>query len=297
MAIPEKKPYERLDAYLERTLPGELEAGKSRGKATADIMFKFNEEPKRILDDGIRRIRMGRGSAEVEFDPTDIAHYWYATEAKDAGTTIWTDTGNVGGLDLTYLGGDPTDIVINSASGSYIEVTGGIDATTPAKYNRLKPANFGASNTWSLRMWLRPDQTRSDKVYQLLAYGKQEGGDRYIGLQQKEVGGNPAINIQSVNAGGTGTFTNVNLDQWYMMTITADSTAGELKWYLDNSLIHTTTYTDIGSTFIKLLLFDTPDSTADITWSGDFKLLAGYSKILSLEDIQDSYLYDLNNNF
>ena len=145
-------------------------------------------------------------------------------------------------------------------------------------------------------MWLRPNQTRSDKIYQLLAYGKQSGGNEYIGLQQNEVGGNPAFNLQSVNAGGTGTFTNVNLDQWYMMTITADSTAGELKWYLDNSLIHTTTYTDVGSNY-RLQLFDTPDFTADITWSGDFKLLAGYGKILSLEDIQDSYLYDLNNNF
>jgi hypothetical protein len=45
MAIPEKKPYERLSDYLERTLPAELEAGKSRGKATADIIAKFNEEP------------------------------------------------------------------------------------------------------------------------------------------------------------------------------------------------------------------------------------------------------------
>jgi hypothetical protein len=45
MAIPDKKPYERLSAYLERTLPGELEAGKSRGKATADIIMKFNEKP------------------------------------------------------------------------------------------------------------------------------------------------------------------------------------------------------------------------------------------------------------
>ena len=45
MALPDKKPYERLSDYLERTLPGELEAGKSRGKATADIIFKFNEKP------------------------------------------------------------------------------------------------------------------------------------------------------------------------------------------------------------------------------------------------------------
>ena len=295
MAIPDKKPYERLDAYLERTLPGELESGKSRGKATADIMFKFNEEPKRTLDDGIRRLRGGRGSAEVEFDPTDIAHYWYATEAKDAGTTIWTDTGNVGGLDLDFLGGDPTDIVINSASGSYIEVTGGIDVSVPAKYNR-GTTQLGAGNTWSLRMWLRPNQTRTDKNYQLLAYGKQSGGDEYVRLQQSQEGGNVNFKLGLINVGGTSATKIINLDQWYMMTITADSTAGELKWYLNDSLIHTTTYTDIGNVY-RLQLFDTPDFTADITWSGDFKLLAGYPKILSLEDVQESYLYDLNNNF
>ncbi len=49
MALPDKKPYESLSKYLERTLPGELEAGKSRGKATADIMFKFNEKPESKL--------------------------------------------------------------------------------------------------------------------------------------------------------------------------------------------------------------------------------------------------------
>ena len=46
MAISEKKPYESLNAYLDRVLPAELEAGKSRGKATAEIIFKFNEEKK-----------------------------------------------------------------------------------------------------------------------------------------------------------------------------------------------------------------------------------------------------------
>jgi len=49
MAIPEKKPYEQLSKYLERVLPGELEAGKSRGKATADIIAKFNAPPKKEM--------------------------------------------------------------------------------------------------------------------------------------------------------------------------------------------------------------------------------------------------------
>ena len=49
MALPTKKPYESLAKYLERALPGELESGKSRGKATADIMFEFNKEPERIM--------------------------------------------------------------------------------------------------------------------------------------------------------------------------------------------------------------------------------------------------------
>ena len=49
MALPIKKPYESLAKYLERTLSGEIEAGKSRGKATADIMFEYNKEPDREM--------------------------------------------------------------------------------------------------------------------------------------------------------------------------------------------------------------------------------------------------------
>ena len=49
MALPIKKPYESLSKYLERSLPGELESGKSRGKATADIMFEYNKEPDREM--------------------------------------------------------------------------------------------------------------------------------------------------------------------------------------------------------------------------------------------------------
>ena len=70
MAIPEKKPYERLSDYLERTLPGELEAGKSRGKATADIMAKFNEEPPREM---FAPFIWGASNGESNaIDPTDI---------------------------------------------------------------------------------------------------------------------------------------------------------------------------------------------------------------------------------
>ena len=49
MAIPEKKPYEKLSDYLERSLPAELEAGKSRGKATAEIIAKYNTPPEKEM--------------------------------------------------------------------------------------------------------------------------------------------------------------------------------------------------------------------------------------------------------
>lgn len=295
MALPDKKPYERLSDYLERTLPAELEAGKSRGKATADIMAKFNEEPPREM---FAPFVMGASNGESNaIDPTDIAHYWYATEAKDAGTTIWTDTGNVGGLNLDFTGADPTDIVINNASGSYIEVTGGLDVSGPAVYNR-NSTDLGGLNTFSLRMWLRPNQTRTDKTYQLLAYGKLSGGDRYIRLQQGQEGGNVNFKLGLINVGGTSTTKIINLDEWYMMTITADDTAGELKWYLNENLIHSTTYTFpfLGGEE-RLQLFNTPDFVADISWFGDFKLLAGYPTALTAEQIEEVYNYDLANNF
>lgn len=292
MALPDKKPYERLSDYLERTLPAELEAGKSRGKATADIISKFNEEPPReMFAPSVIGVSNGESNA---VDPTDIAHYWYATEAKDGGGTIWTDTGNVGGLNLDFTGPDIDDIVINSTSGSYIEV-GPPGALQGSKYNR-EITNLGGGNTFSLRMWLRPNQTRTDKVYQLLAYGKQGGGDEYVALKQSQEGGNVNFRLDLINVGGTSETKIIDLDQWYMMTITADSTAGELKWYLNENLIHTTTYTDVGSSY-RLQLFDTPDFTADITWKGDFKLLAGYPTVLTAEAVEEVYNYDLANNF
>ena len=295
MSVPEKKQYERFDEYINRVLPGELAKGKSRGKATADIMTKFNEEPPREM---FAPFIWGASNGESNaIDPTDIAHYWYATEAKDAGTTIWTDTGNVGGLNLNFTGADPTDIVINNASGSYIEVSGGLDVSGPAVYNR-NSTDLGAGNTFSLRMWLRPNQTRTDKTYQLLAYGKQSGGDRYIRLQQSQQGGNVDFRLGLINVGGTGATKIIDLDEWYMMTITADSTAGELKWYLNENLIHSTTYTNpfLGGGD-KLVLFNTPDFVADISWFGDFKLLAGYPTALTSEQIEEVYNYDLANNF
>lgn len=289
MAIPDKKPYERLSDYLERTLPSELEAGKSRGKATADIIMKYNEEPVKEM---FAPFVMGASNGESNaVDPTDIAHYWYATEAKDGGGTIWTDTGNVGGLDLSFTGPDIDEVTINSASGSYIYVGGGDQGP---KYAR-STTNLGGLNTFSLRMWLRPNQTRTDKTYQLLAYGKQSGGDRYIRLQQSQQGGNVDFRLGLINVGGTSATKIINLDQWYMMTITADDTAGELKWYLNENLIHSTTYTDIQAT--TLVLFDTPDFVADVTWKGDFKLLAGYPTALTAEQVEEVYNYDLANNF
>ena len=292
MPLPDKRPFERLGAYIDRVLPGELEAGKTRGEATKEIMAKFNEDPKKNLDDGIRRLKSGTGSGGFNTNESNINHYWYATEAKDGAGTIWTDTGVPGGLNLDFTGPDISDVTINSASGSYIEVSG---PDQGPKYNR-NSTNLGGGPTFTLRMWIRPTITRSDKIQQLLAYGKQAGSEQYFYLQQKEVGGNPAFNLGFVNTGGTDTFVNVNLDQWYMMTITGNNSTGEMKWYLNTNLILNTSYTGLGNDY-RLQLFDTPQFAADATWKGDFKLLAGYNKELNASAIQNIYQYDLTNNF
>jgi hypothetical protein len=69
MALPEKKPYERLDAYLNRALPGELEAGKSRGKATYDIISEYNKEPEKKVYKSYF-LNQGNGGGE-NVAPTD----------------------------------------------------------------------------------------------------------------------------------------------------------------------------------------------------------------------------------
>ncbi len=43
MPLPEPKPFERLDKYLERCIPVELEAGKSRAQATAICIANFKD--------------------------------------------------------------------------------------------------------------------------------------------------------------------------------------------------------------------------------------------------------------
>ena len=87
MAIPEKKPYERLSDYLERSLPAELEAGKSRGKATADIISKFNEEPPREMFAPFIWGAANNALAAAEFGPLTTA-FLTATGITD--TTIET---------------------------------------------------------------------------------------------------------------------------------------------------------------------------------------------------------------
>ena len=79
MAIPDKKPYERLSDYLERTLPAELEAGKSRGKATADIIFKFNEEPPREM---FAPSVIGFAGNDLRASDSDVQAYFDAVTAQ-----------------------------------------------------------------------------------------------------------------------------------------------------------------------------------------------------------------------
>ncbi len=43
MPLPDKKPYERLDQYLQRCIPTEIEAGKSRAQSAAICTAHYKE--------------------------------------------------------------------------------------------------------------------------------------------------------------------------------------------------------------------------------------------------------------
>ena len=43
MPLPEPRPFERQDKYLERCIPVEIEAGKSRAQATAICIANYKE--------------------------------------------------------------------------------------------------------------------------------------------------------------------------------------------------------------------------------------------------------------
>jgi hypothetical protein len=125
MAIPEKKPYERLSDYLERSLPAELEAGKSRGKATADIIAKFNEEPPREMFAPF--IWGAANNALAESDDADATAYLAAVTTAGGTTdatidaavqTLFTSlksNGLYSKLDLFYplIGGTAASTALN----------------------------------------------------------------------------------------------------------------------------------------------------------------------------------------
>jgi len=147
MALPDKKPYERLSDYLERALPGELEAGKSRGKATADIIFKFNEKPASEL---FAPSVIGFAGNELRNSDSDVQAYFDAVTAQ--GGTLTDDEEqaiidfvyalkNTGGLtgegwmwrNSTYLypmlgttiGARTVNLMDPSNTNSYLQLNGG----------------------------------------------------------------------------------------------------------------------------------------------------------------------------
>ena len=108
MAIPEKKPYEQLSKYLERVLPGELEAGKSRGKATADIIAKFNAPPEREMFAPFiipSKFGFANNAAADGLDiPTDGLYAWWDFNNESSYTS--------GSLTVTDLSGNGNNGVV-----------------------------------------------------------------------------------------------------------------------------------------------------------------------------------------
>jgi hypothetical protein len=131
MSIPEKKPYESLAKYLERSLPGELEAGKSRGKATADIMFKFNEKPDRKLFAPMIGFAGGDGGD----DPVAATLNYNITNTQVGATVNVTIYQNTLGGTILYNGGVGSG-TINVNSGDTILVFTNI-TSTPDPYTTL----------------------------------------------------------------------------------------------------------------------------------------------------------------
>jgi hypothetical protein len=110
MAIPEKKPYEQLSKYLERVLPGELEAGKSRGKATADIIAKFNAPPKKEMFAPFiipSKFGFANNAAADGLDiPTDGLYAWWDFNNESSYTS--------GSLTVTDLSGNGNNGVVGN---------------------------------------------------------------------------------------------------------------------------------------------------------------------------------------
>ena len=218
----------------------------------------------------------------------DIQHYYEAINAKDSNTTIWTDTGNIGNKNLTYNGSSPGLVSYNSSEGGWIS------KSQNAQYVN---STIGLPiNTFSWRMWIRPTNNDATRTQELWSYGKVGGSARLIALRQTAASSRVRINFTGVNNGAGAYSKVIDLNVWYMITITADLPNNTLKYYGNNGLLSTQNFDTLGSG-TNLTLFDSPLGGTSDEWKGDFKLLAGYSRVLSLTDVQDEYAYDLANNF
>ena len=165
MAIPEKKPYERLSDYLERTLPAELEAGKSRGKATADIIAKFNEEPPKEMFApfiwGAANASGSAGGGGVGTNPVTSGLVFgleMGPGQSYSGTgNVFTDTSPsplpdgafVTPGDFTYL--DSRYLKFNASGGSELRFPGA--------------TKLGYNETWSFFIYWKPKTNAANYVF------------------------------------------------------------------------------------------------------------------------------------
>ena len=214
-------------------------------------------------------------------------HYYYATDAKDALTTQWTDTGATGGATIPYIGTQTTYVTLNAASGSYISTTN--DA---AYYDA---SAITATTDFSFRFWVRSNNDTTGGARYFLQYGSA-ASDTIVDIRQVNIGSNEYISLV------VDTMTNISAtfpnNVWAMFTVVYEGATKEFSLYKNNSLIGTETVTDPSPQYgPELRLLDKDALVATDPWNADTKLFAWYNSKLTLAQITELYNQDLANKF
>ena len=246
MAIPEKKPYERLSDYLERTLPAELEAGKSRGKATADIIAKFNAEPAKEM---FAPFIWGYANNAAEADSwspsdfTDVQYWWTADEGvTDDGSgnvETWTDQINSYDLQQVTTANMPSITTQANLNGQNVVSFNG---TSDYLFNATAPASLSNSDITMLAVWYIGSATPgSGPIFGYMTFTGATGRSWIDGLNN-----NLRIWDGWPNIAGGGRVTQAASAGAYAHKYRYDASAGD-SFYSLNTNTETAGYTSSGT--------------------------------------------------
>lgn len=229
--------------------------------------------------------------------PLDPSCVLYLPMREGAGTkcfdqSIFGNHGAIGGA-TWKAGGKIGSCLDFDGNNDYVQIAG-LEDGKPLKSN------------WSFNCWFKADSfdNNGENRHELIFLGKTGSASSPYGesfsLETKDVGtGDDRIScwIYAIGSDTIQGTTSLNINTWYMATLTYDSSTDTMKLYLDGILEKTHTSTGV-STSAKIGEFGLGQSVDDaMTWGagrfdfdGKMDEVLIYNRVLSAEEIKMRYL-------